>query len=95
MHNPRDDSLVANDVALAGEEDVNIAVAAAATAFKSWRNTPAKTRRDCMLKLADLIEANGNTFAELTRITLGAPFGSFGSFEINLACKLTPHSEAH
>ncbi|KAH7133398.1 aldehyde dehydrogenase [Dactylonectria estremocensis] len=87
VHNPRDDSLVANDVALAGEEDVDIAVAAAAEAFKTWRNTPAKTRRDCMVKLADLIEANGTALAELTRITLGAPFGSFGSFEINLACE--------
>ncbi|KPM37430.1 Aldehyde dehydrogenase, cytosolic 1 [Neonectria ditissima] len=87
VHNPSDDSLVADDVALAGKEDVDRAVAAASAAFKTWRSTPAKTRRDCMLKLADLIEANGNTFAELTRITLGAPFGSFGSFEINLACE--------
>ncbi|KAK7408106.1 hypothetical protein QQX98_009697 [Neonectria punicea] len=87
VHNPSDDSLVADDVALAGEEDVDRAVAAASAAFRTWRNAPAKTRRDCMLKLADLIGANGNTFAELTRITLGAPFGSFGSFEINLACE--------
>lgn len=40
-----------------------------------------------MLKLADLIEKNGKTFAELTRITLGAPFASFGSFEVNLAAE--------
>lgn len=40
-----------------------------------------------MNKLADLIEANGETFAALTRLTLGAPFGSFGSFEINLAAE--------
>lgn len=87
VHNPKDDSLIANDVALAGEEDVDAAVAAASVAFQSWRKTPAKTRRDCMLKLADLIEANGYALAELTRISLGAPFASFGSFEINLACE--------
>jgi aldehyde dehydrogenase (NAD+) len=40
-----------------------------------------------MYKLADLIEANGLALAELTRLTLGAPFGSFGSFEINLAAE--------
>ncbi|CAM1510086.1 Fc.00g004210.m01.CDS01 [Cosmosporella sp. VM-42] len=87
VHNPRDDSLVANDVSLAGEADVDIAVDAAREAFKTWRKTPPNVRRDCMLRLADLIEANGKVLAELTRITLGAPFGSFGSFEINLACE--------
>jgi aldehyde dehydrogenase (NAD+) len=40
-----------------------------------------------MYKLADLIEAKGLALAELTRLTLGAPFGSFGSFEINLAAE--------
>ncbi|KAF4969097.1 hypothetical protein FZEAL_10291 [Fusarium zealandicum] len=87
VHNPRDDSLVADDVALAGHEDVDVAVDAAAEAFKTWRKSSAKTRRDCLLKLADLIEANGETFAELTRITLGAPYTSFGSFEVNLAAE--------
>lgn len=85
VHNPRDDSLVADDVALAGQEDVDIAVDAAAKAFKTWSKSSAKTRRDCLLKLADLIEANGETLAELTRITLGAPYSTMGSFEISLA----------
>lgn len=87
VHNPKDDSLVANDVALAGQEDVDAAVDAARDAFKTWRKTPPNTRRDCMLRLADLIEANGEALSELTRITLGAPFGSFGSFEIKLAAE--------
>ncbi|KAF7563278.1 hypothetical protein G7046_g859 [Stylonectria norvegica] len=81
------DSLVADDVAFAGQEDVDAAVDFARDAFKTWRNTAPNTRRDCMLKLADLIEANGAALAELTRITLGAPFASFGSFEINLAAE--------
>lgn len=87
MRNPKNDSLVADDVALAGEQDVDIAVDAAREAFKTWRKTPPNVRRDCMLRLADLIEANGQTLAGLTRLTLGAPFGSFGSFEVNLACE--------
>lgn len=87
LHNPKDGSLVANDVSLAGEQDVDAAVAAAEAAFPAWRKTLPNVRRDCMLKLADLIEQNGTALAELTRETLGAPFGSFGSFEINLAAE--------
>ncbi|KAK1767243.1 aldehyde dehydrogenase [Phialemonium atrogriseum] len=87
LHNPKDGSLVANDVSLAGEQDVDAAVAAAEAAFPAWRKTLPNVRRDCMLKLADLIEQNGKALAELTRETLGAPFGSFGSFEINMAAE--------
>ena len=87
LFNPKDGSPIANDVALAGEQDVDAAVAAAEAAFPSWRKTLPTARRDMMLKLADLIVENGKVLAELTRITLGAPFGSFGSFEINLAAE--------
>lgn len=85
VHNPKDDSLVADDVALAGEEDVEAAVAAASAAFKTWRKTPAKERRNLLYRLADLIDANADTLAELTRVTLGAPMASFGTFEVNMA----------
>ncbi|KAL2755691.1 hypothetical protein ACRALDRAFT_1043221 [Sodiomyces alcalophilus JCM 7366] len=87
LFNPADGSPVANDVALAGEAEVDAAVAAAEAAFPAWKKTPATVRRDLMYKLADLIHQNGPALAALTRITLGAPFGSFGSFEINLACE--------
>lgn len=87
LFNPKDGSPIASDVALAGEQDVDAAVAAAEAAFPSWRKTLPTARRDMMLKLADLIVENGKVLAELTRITLGAPFGSFGSFEINLAAE--------
>lgn len=85
LHSPKDGSEVANDVALAGEHDVDAAVAAAKAAFPGWKKTPPTVRRDILLKLADLIEAHGKELAELTRLTLGAPFGAFGSFEINMA----------
>ncbi|KAI0121197.1 aldehyde dehydrogenase [Xylariales sp. AK1849] len=87
LYNPKDGSEVAKDVSLAGEYDVDAAVAAAQVAFPVWRKTPPMAKRDCMLRLADLIEQNGKTFAALTRLTLGAPFGSFGSFEVNLAAE--------
>jgi aldehyde dehydrogenase (NAD+) len=77
--------VVATDVSLAGEHDVDAAVAAAQAAFPAWRKTPPTVKRDCLLKLSNLIEEHGKAFAELTRLTLGAPFGSFGSFEINMA----------
>ncbi|OAA53618.1 aldehyde dehydrogenase [Niveomyces insectorum RCEF 264] len=87
LRNPKDGSLVANDVSLGGEADIEAAVAAAEAAFPAWRKVAPRERRDLMFKLADLIEANGLALAELTRLTLGAPFGAFGSFEVNLAAE--------
>jgi aldehyde dehydrogenase (NAD+) len=62
-------------------------VAAAEKAWPSWRKVHPTQRRNMLNRLADLIEANADAFAELTRITLGAPFTSFGSFEVNLAAE--------
>ncbi|KAK5242107.1 hypothetical protein LTR16_008766, partial [Cryomyces antarcticus] len=45
---------------------------------------PPIQRRDIMLKFAALVEEHGEALAELTRITLGAPYGSFGKFETGL-----------
>ncbi|CAK7244169.1 MAG: hypothetical protein STHCBS139747_005704 [Sporothrix thermara] len=87
LYNPKNGELVANDVALGGEEDVEAAVAAAEAAFPAWRKVAPRERRDMMNKLADLLEANGLALAELTRLTLGAPFGAFGSFEINMCAE--------
>jgi aldehyde dehydrogenase (NAD+) len=87
VRNPKDASLVANDIALAGEADVEAAVEAASAAFKTWRKTSAKQRRDLLNRLADLIDANAEAIAELTRVTLGAPMASFGTFEVALAAE--------
>lgn len=87
VHNPKDDSVIASDVALGGEQDVDAAVDAAAKAFKTWRKTSAAERRNCLLKMADLIDANAEKLAELTRYSLGAPWASFGAFEIALAAE--------
>ena len=38
-------------------------------------------------KFADLIEQHAKELGELTRITLGAPWGSFGAFEITLCAE--------
>lgn len=86
VFNPTDGTLVADDVALADQDDVDIAVAAAEQALPAWRKMPAKARRDLMLRLADLIEANLGSLAELSRVTLGAPT-TIGPFETGMAAE--------
>ncbi|KAF6798220.1 putative aldehyde dehydrogenase [Colletotrichum sojae] len=85
LFSPKDESLVADDVALGGQEDVDAAVAAAETAFPKWKRTPPNERRDMMLKFAGLLAQHSRELAELSRLTLGAPSGSFGPIEINMA----------
>lgn len=81
VYNPKDNSLVSDKVPLSGEHDVDAAVAAAEAAFPAWKKVTAAERRKLMLRFADLVEKNVEPLAELTRITLGAPFGAFGKFE--------------
>lgn len=88
VHNPVDNSLVANDIALAGAEDVDIAVAAAEKAFPAWKAMSTVQRRGIMLKFADLVEKNAVALAELTRITLGAPYEAFGKFEAGMCAEV-------
>jgi aldehyde dehydrogenase (NAD+) len=88
LYNPKDGSLVADDVALAGAEDVDAAVAAGEKAFPAWKRISPTQRRDIIMKFAFLIEQHEKELAELTRITLGAPYGSFGKFEIGLTAEV-------
>lgn len=85
VFNPKDASLVANDVDLAGEADVDAAVSAGQKAFPSWKKLAPTARRDIMLKFASLVEKHGLALAELSRITLGTPYEPFGKFEVG-AC---------
>ena len=91
LYNPKDGSLVADDVALAGAEDVDAAVAAGEKAFPAWKRVPPTQRRDIIMKFASLIEQHEKELAELTRITLGAPYGSFGKFEVGLTAEVSVH----
>jgi aldehyde dehydrogenase (NAD+) len=92
VHNPKDGSLVADDVPLSGEEDVDAAVAAAEKAWPAWKKMGANERRGILNKFADLVEANGTAIAELTRITLGAPYKAFGAFEVGLCAEVRVNS---
>lgn len=68
-----DDSILSSDVHSAGLEDIDAAVDAAATAFKSWRKTPSVFRSQCMNNFADLIEANVDELAMLETLAMGQP----------------------
>lgn len=87
VYNPKDGSLVSDKVPVAGEEDVEAAVAAAEAAFPAWKAISAIERREILMKFAELIEKHTPALAELSRITLGAPFEAFGKFEIALCAE--------
>ena len=70
--NPHDNSVIAQ-VAMAGHADVDLAVKAAQQAFPAWSRMPAADRGRILLKLADLIEANGEELARLESLDTGHP----------------------
>jgi betaine-aldehyde dehydrogenase len=70
--NPHDNSEIAQ-VALAGREDVDRAVAAAQKAFPAWSRLAAAERGRILLKVADLIEANADELARLESLDTGHP----------------------
>jgi acyl-CoA reductase-like NAD-dependent aldehyde dehydrogenase len=70
--NPHDNSVIAQ-VAMAGREDVDRAVAAAQRAFPVWSRMAAADRGRILLKLADLIEANAEELARLESLDTGHP----------------------
>jgi acyl-CoA reductase-like NAD-dependent aldehyde dehydrogenase len=70
--NPHDNSTIA-EVALAGAADVDRAVEAATKALPAWRRLAAADRGRILLKLADLIEGNGEELARLESLDTGHP----------------------
>ena len=70
--NPHDNSTIA-DVAMAGHEDIDRAVAAAEKAFPAWSRMAAADRGRILLKLADLVEANTEELARLESLDTGHP----------------------
>ncbi len=70
--NPHDNSKIA-DVALAGKEDVDCAVAAAKAAFPKWSKMAAMDRGRLLLKLADKIEEKAGELAQLESLDTGHP----------------------
>jgi phenylacetaldehyde dehydrogenase len=72
----------------ATDKDVDRAVAAARTAFDDgrWRNLPPIAREKMMHRLADLIEAHADEFAELEAIDVGKPKGMAHAIDVPGSC---------
>jgi acyl-CoA reductase-like NAD-dependent aldehyde dehydrogenase len=70
--NPHDNSPI-TDVAMAGREDVDRAVAAARAAQPAWARLSASERGRLLLKLADRIEDNAEDLARLESLDTGHP----------------------
>jgi aminobutyraldehyde dehydrogenase len=62
------------EVPEASTEQVHKAVSAAHRAFDAWRDTTASDRSRMLLKLADAIEAQAQTFARLESLNCGKPY---------------------
>ena len=56
---------VQGQVALGSEQDVNLAVAAAAKAFSAWSNTPALSRARVLMAYLNLLQQHTDEFANL------------------------------
>lgn len=59
VFNPKDDSLIFDQHAVSGEDDVNFAVETARKAFRGpWKQLTGAERGDCLYRLADLLATN-------------------------------------
>src|SRR5262245_60128038 len=65
------DGTVLATVARGNAEDIDRAAAAAARAFKGWRDMPAAARRKLLHRVADAIEAHADDIAVLECIDTG------------------------
>lgn len=72
VYNPATGELLL-EIAEASAAQVDAAVQAADRAFAEWGQTTPKTRAECLLKLADAIEAHGEDFARLESLNCGKP----------------------
>jgi len=72
VENPANEQAVAR-VPASGQEDVDRAVTAAATAFESWQKTTPQERMTLLLKLADIVDQNADELARLESSQTGKP----------------------
>ncbi|MBO6555565.1 MAG: aldehyde dehydrogenase family protein [Pseudomonadales bacterium] len=72
--NPATEELVA-DCPRASESQLNDAVAAAKAAFPAWAATPIDQRKEVVMKIADVVEANAQELGQLLTEEQGKPLG--------------------
>ncbi|CEM30451.1 unnamed protein product [Vitrella brassicaformis CCMP3155] len=83
-HDPATGDLIAT-VQQANEEDVNKAVAAAKRAFPNWSQADGRFRRDCLYRLADLMERHIDELAEMESRDSGKPITEAKTVDLPLA----------
>ncbi|CAG8015586.1 unnamed protein product [Penicillium olsonii] len=82
--NPKDNTLVADQIPIADHVDVDIAVAAAEAAFKGpWANFSASERSACFYRLVDLLENELSDILHLDSLTTGNPVSLIPTRERN------------
>ncbi|GAB3038608.1 aldehyde dehydrogenase [Bowmanella dokdonensis] len=81
--NPANGEKIA-DIAECDKADAELAVNAARDSFEagSWRDLPPKVRKQVLIKLADLMEANRDELAALETLDMGKPIGE--SFNVDI-----------
>jgi acyl-CoA reductase-like NAD-dependent aldehyde dehydrogenase len=75
---------VITDVAAAGDEDIDRAVAAAAAAFETWGSSRPAERERLLFRLADLIEQNADELAQIESLDSGKPVGDATAVDVPL-----------
>ena len=66
---------VLTDCPRSSEEQLNQAVQAAKNAFSSWSQTEIQERKEIVLKIADIVEANAQELAQILTEEQGKPIG--------------------
>ncbi|KAH6691199.1 aldehyde dehydrogenase [Leptodontidium sp. MPI-SDFR-AT-0119] len=84
LSNPTNDIAITKDVRVASQEDVDIAVAAANTAFTQgpWSSFSGSQRAACLHKVAALIEQNADRLAHLESLPTGRPISGIIHFDL-------------
>lgn len=75
---------MADDIPVAGKQDIDRAVAAADEAFRRgpWSSFTGPQRAACLSKLADLVEHNAEDLARTESLATGRPIGMILNFDL-------------
>lgn len=69
------------------KDQVVEAIAAASDAYRQWRKTSFKHRKNCLLKFAELLRADADTYAKLITLDMGKRF-SESQYEIEYCANI-------
>ncbi len=70
------------EVEIAGEREIDEAVAAARAAFNSWSRTPAAERGDILRRAASILRERNGELAELETLDTGKPIAETSAVDI-------------